>query len=127
MPGFAVHTMRSIAQVRRAAGYRDGALLADRKWTFWTLTAWGSEAAMRAYMVSGSHRRAMPKLLEWCDEASVAHWVQKGDALPAWEEADRRMRQTGRPSKVRNPSAGQAGLRYAAPRMTLGGRIGRVG
>jgi len=67
--------------------------------------------------------RAMPHLMEWCDKASVAHWEQEESALPAWEEADRRMRETGRASKVKYPSAGHAGLRYREPRTTRGGRI----
>jgi len=46
----------------------------------------------------------MPKLLDWCDEASVDHWTQDIPVAPDWLEADRRMRTEGRPSKVRNPS-----------------------
>ncbi len=29
---------------------------------------------MRQFMISGAHKTAMTFLLEWCDEASVAHW-----------------------------------------------------
>lgn len=39
LPGFALHTLRSIRQVRHAPGFRGGSLLADRAWTFWTMTA----------------------------------------------------------------------------------------
>lgn len=126
MPGFLLHTMGSLRQVRRAAGFRGGRLLADRR-VFWTLTAWDSLEAMRAYMVSGAHRAAMPRLLDWCDEAAVAHWEQPETTdLPGWAEADRRLRQEGRPSKVRHPGPDQAGLRYAAPRLTAGGPISPV-
>ena len=59
---------------------------------------------MRAFMLAGPHRRAMPKLLEWCDEASVVHWNQESPALPDWREAYRRMVEEGRPSKVNHPS-----------------------
>ena len=34
---------------------------------------WTDEAAMKSFMESGAHRTITPKLLEWCDEASVAH------------------------------------------------------
>lgn len=119
-------TMRSLRQVRQAPGFQVGALLADRSWTFWTMTAWDSQESMRAYMISGAHKRAMPHLLHWCDEASVAHWTQAETGLPSWTEADRRMRESGRTSKVLHPSPQHAGLQYRAPRTTTGGPIRRA-
>jgi len=98
MPGFAWYAVRSNAQVKRARGFLRGGLLPDRQFTFWTMTAWESQEAMRVFMTSGAHMKAMPKLLEWCDEASVAHWTQEGEALPTWEEADKKMRTIGRAS-----------------------------
>lgn len=80
------------------------------------MTAWDDEASMRGYMIAGAHRRAMPRLLDWCDEASLVHWIQAGDALPDWAEADRRMRAAGRASKLRHPSPGHATLDYRPPR-----------
>ena len=126
LPFFAIYTGRSLRQVQKAAGFQDGALLADRSWTFWTLTAWDSQESMRAYMISGAHKEAMPKLLHWCDEASVAHWTQEDDTLPSWEEADRRMRAGGRISKVRHPSPHHADLTYREPRLSRGGPIRRA-
>lgn len=123
LPLFALYTFRSLRQVRRAQGFKDGGLLAERDWTFWTLTGWERQEDMRRYMTSGAHKAAMPKLMNWCDEASVTHWEQVGDQIPDWAEADRRMRAEGRPSKVRNPSPAHAGLQYRAPRLTTGGRI----
>ena len=116
MPLFALDTMQALGQVRRAAGFVTGKLLPDREFAFWTLTGWDSRESMRAYMVSGPHAKAMPKLMEWCDEGSVAHWDQDGMELPTWEEADRRMRESRRVSKVKYPSEGHAGLRYREPR-----------
>jgi len=91
------------------------------------MTAWDSQESMRRYMTTGSHKTAMPKLMHWCDEASVAHWEQEDAVLPGWAEADRRMRETGRPSKVKWPTPEHAGLRYAEPRVTGGGPIRKVG
>ncbi len=121
LPLFAFQTLRSIEQVKHAAGFQGGSLLPDRRWTFWTLTAWDSEASMRAYMLAGSHRAAMPHLMHWCDEASVAHWHQAEATLPGWAEADRRMRSSGRASKVRFPSVSHASLSYRAPRSLFAG------
>ncbi len=118
LPFFAIHTFRSLAQVKRAPGFKSGSLLIDRSRTFWTMTAWDSQDSMRRYMIKGSHRAAMPHLLEWCDEASVVHWDQQENGLPAWNEADRRMRESGRASKVKFPSSCHATLIYRSPRVT---------
>ena len=123
LPLFALDAVRTTRQVRTAAGFVTGKLLPDRSFTFWTLTGWDSEESMRAYMIGGSHGKAMPKLMGWCDEASVAHWEQESEELPGWEEADGRMRSSGRVSKVKFPSADHAGLRYRAPRVTGGAPI----
>ncbi len=123
MPFFVWHTLRSLRQVRSSPGFQTGALLPDRSFTFWTLTAWDTPESMRGYLISGAHKAAMPHLLHWCDEASVAHWTQPEPNLPSWTEADRRMRSEGRPSKVSHPSPHHADLTYPAPRTTGGAPI----
>ena len=123
VPQFVLHTLRSLRQVRKASGFYTGAVLADRRWTFWTMTAWDGQQSMRRYMTNGSHKEAMSHLLDWCDEASVAHWTQLEKTLPSWIEADRRMRDTGRPSKVRYPTSQHATLSYRAPRTMVSGPI----
>ena len=65
------------------------------------------EAALSAYRITPPDRNAMPKLLEWCDEASVVHWDQESAELSAWETAERRMADFGRLSKVNHPSVDQ--------------------
>jgi hypothetical protein len=65
----------------------------------------------------------MQYLLDWCDEASVVDWDQAENALPSWSEADQRMRESGRPSRVRNPSPQHATLSYQPPRATAAGKI----
>jgi heme-degrading monooxygenase HmoA len=122
-----LYTWRSLRQVRETSGFEGGRLLNDRSWTFWTMTAWDSEASMRLFMTSGAHKQAMVRLLDWCDEASVVHWEPAEAALPSWEEADKRMRAAGRTSKVRNPSLRHADLSYPAPRMTRGAEIRPAG
>ena len=123
LPAFALDVLRSRSQVRRAPGFQGGSLLLDWGWAFWTMTAWDSEENMRRYMTTGAHRIVMPRLLDWCDEASVVHWTQPETTLPSWAEADRRMRASGRPSKVRNPSPQHATLAYRGPYFTRGGPI----
>ena len=118
-----LYTLQSLRQVKASPGFQGGRLLADRSWTFWTMTAWNEQESMRHYMTAGSHLAAMPRLLDWGDEAAVVHWVQSEDELPSWTEADRRMRGEGRASKVRNPSGDHASLTYRTPRTTAGGEI----
>ena len=68
---------------------------------------WQDEAAISAYRITPPHRHVMPKLLEWCDEASVVHWNQESAELPDWKTAERRMAESGRLSKVNHPSVDQ--------------------
>ena len=123
MPGFAFHAVRSYNQASRAQGFLGGAVLPDRRLTFWTLTTWDGADSMRAYMLSGPHRAAMPRFVEWCDEASVVHWDQDDPAIPDWTEAERRMRAEGRASRIRRPSPHHADLSFAAARTTGAGPI----
>ncbi len=122
VPEFIWHTLASSRQVQRAPGFLGGLLAGDSSWGSWTITAWTDEAAMRAYRNGDAHRRAMPKLLHWCDEASVVHWRQDGPDLPDGAAALRRMVAEGRPSKVLHPSP-----EHAAGRIAPAGRVPRPG
>jgi|SRR5579872_2438150 len=118
LPFFMVYAFRSVRQAGKAPGFQGGAVLNDRKRAFWTMTVWDTMTSMRQFMNSGAHKRVMPHLLHWCDEASVAHWEQADHALPSWTEAARRMRADGRPSKVLHPSPRHATLEFPEPRTT---------
>src|SRR5580658_789185 len=82
-PIFLLYTLRALRQVKKAPGFQKGGLLTDRSWTFWTMTAWDTQENMRQFMITGAHKEAMPRLLRWCDEASVAHWTQPEVTLPS--------------------------------------------
>jgi hypothetical protein len=115
LPQFLRDAFKSMRQVGRSSGFLGGRLLVNAKNVFWTMTAWKDEAAMNAYRTGGAHRTAMPKLLDWCDEAAVVHWDQETSELPSWQEAHRRMAVEGKPSKVNYPSAAQASNHIPAP------------
>jgi hypothetical protein len=116
MPPFIVYALRSSQQARRSAGFLGGALMRDNWKAFWTVTVWMDAKAMEAYRIAGIHRVAMPKLLNWCDEASVTHWTPGSSDVPAWPEAYRRMVEQGRPSKVNHPSPAQRVLQIPEPK-----------
>ena len=113
---FIVYSLRSMRQAKRSAGNVTADAVRDPHGGFWTRSVWRDAESMRAFMTSGVHKRVMPKLLDWCDEAAVVHWEQEGAGLPGWEDAHRRLVTQGRQSKVRHPSPAQATLDFPSPR-----------
>jgi heme-degrading monooxygenase HmoA len=123
LPQFVWQSLKASRQAQRSAGFLGGRLLIEARNTFWTVTAWTDEATMRAYRNSGAHGAVMPRLLDWSDEASVAHWTQDTTEIPGWLELHQRIVKEGRPSKVRHPSPAQESKQIATPRP---GRIQQV-
>lgn len=95
LPLFMLHAQRCIGQLHEAGGFIAGAMRRDGDFALWTLTLWRDEPAMRAYVMSGAHRRAMPHLGDWASEASTTRWSQEGSNLPDWDEAVSRLRLEG--------------------------------
>ena len=122
MPAFIFAAVRIGKQAAEAEGCLAAKVFRDRRNAFWTSTCWESEAAMKSFMLAGAHGSAMRKLLEWCDEASVAHWAQESAELPSWGEAHRRMLRHGRASKVNRPSDAQKAFRIDEPDESRGDR-----
>jgi hypothetical protein len=112
---FAWTSNRISRQAARAPGFIAGQVYGDpARLTFWTATLWENEAAMKAFRGSGVHQAAMPRLADWCDEASVAHWNQPGSEVPDPEITLRRMQADGRPLRVRYPSPEHSAGKIAA-------------
>jgi hypothetical protein len=118
LPAFFTQAFRSARQAKLAPGSVAVSVLRDANLAFWTRTVWSEERTMRSFMLSGSHRRVMSRLAEWCDEASFAHWVQDAIEPPSWPEACWRMQQEGRRSKVNHPSEAHARFEIPEPRRT---------
>jgi hypothetical protein len=108
LPGFAWYTFQSKRQLARSAGFLGGTLGSAPALAFWTVSAWQDENSMKRFRDTDWHKRAMPKLLSWCDEASVARWTQDSAALPDRNAMLERMTAIGRTSKVRHPTAAHA-------------------
>ncbi len=108
LPAFFFHFFRSQQQLRHSDGFIGGYTALGKGRVFWTVTAWRDAKAMRAFRRAGAHVKAMPKLLDWCDEASVATLENPGEFPLEPAEAARRLRLDGRISKVGTPSPAQA-------------------
>jgi hypothetical protein len=115
LPEFLWDTFQSVRQAERTSGFLGGRLLVNAGRVFWTLTAWQDDSAMNAFRTGGAHRKAMPKLLDWCDEAAVVHWTQDSKEIPPWTEAGQQMIEKGRLSKVNHPSPAHASHQIPAP------------
>jgi Domain of unknown function (DUF3291) len=121
LPAFFLRVFRIGRQAAVAEGNLAVKIFADRRRTFWTSTSWNSEAAMRSFMLAPPHGPTMRKLLEWCDEAALVHWMQPDAELPSWPEAHRRLVAEGRPSKVHHPTAAHTAHNPAAPKSSTRG------
>ena len=117
LPSFLVQSARALLQAKLARGNVAASVLRDAQLAFWTRTMWRDEGAMRAFMHSGVHRRTMPRLLDWCDEAAVAHWLTEDAQPPPWSEAHRLLQAEGRPTKVKFPSDAQRRFEIPPPRI----------
>jgi hypothetical protein len=108
LPAFIWYAILCQRQARKAEGCLACDTRLEKRFVFWTRTAWRDEADMRGFMTTGAHKQAMPKLLYWCSEASIVHWHDRLPALPDWNVAEERLRRDGRVSRVRYPSAAHA-------------------
>jgi hypothetical protein len=115
---FLLGSLRSAREAKNASGNLAVSVLSDANLAFWTRTLWTDERSMRAFMFAPAHRRVMPKLLQWCDEAAVTHWLQNSPEPPSWQEVHRRLQQEVRTSKVDHPSPAQLRFEIPPPKTT---------
>jgi heme-degrading monooxygenase HmoA len=119
LPRFIIDAAQAARQTGRSSGFLRGRVLPDRGMTFWTITLWQDEQAMRNYRSSGRHGLIMRRLAGWCSEAAVVHWTSSDAELPDWTEAHRRLSSEGRLSKVDHPSPEHIERRFREPRTSL--------
>lgn len=112
LPAFLWYSFKSNQQAKQAQGNLASSIRAAGKNVFWTKTVWEDEASMRSFMRSGSHREVMPKLQNWCDEASVVHWQSERATSTTWEEAETAMFTSGRFSSLTHPSIAHQNHRF---------------
>jgi hypothetical protein len=113
---FIIHAQRSTTQIVKQSNFLKGKTLLDKHFTFWTMTIWNNISDMRGYTHTAAHKKAMPRLQKWCDEASIVHWEQQDDKFPDWHFAYEKMLSAGRVSKVKYPSPNHEGMQVPPPR-----------
>ena len=118
LPAFLVGSLCAAGAAKNPTGNLAVSVLSDANLAFWTRTLWVDEQSMRAFMFAPAHRPLMPKLLQWCDEAAVTHWLQDSSEPPPWPEVHRRLRQEGRTSRVNHPSTAQLSFEIPPPKTT---------
>ena len=102
-----IQAFKAASQARRADGCRLAAVR-RAEGAYWPMTAWRDPEALRAFMLSGDHRAAMPRLAGWCDEASLTRFELPDGARPSWQDAERELAMHGRTSRIDHPSPAHA-------------------
>lgn len=115
LPSLRWQTRKIRQSLEKAPGFLWGKLLADRRRTFWTMSAWKNLDSMRAFRDSSVHAAAMPTVDKWCDEASVVHWEADDNHRPGWNEAHQMMAESGRLMRLRFQSADHRARRFREP------------
>ena len=105
MPLFGLHAMRSGSQAAQAEGIVDFSTHVEDPFTHWTKTVWKQESFMKEFRNSGAHQIAMRVLSEICSEAAYTRWQQETPEVPTWEQAHKKLLESGTLSKLKKPSA----------------------
>ena len=120
LPRFIWVNEQAIAQLRGSPGFLRGKLLGEPNLTMWTATLWDSEDRLRAFYLSGTHRRLMPELAGFACEAISGHIVYDSAELPPWPFIHEELRRMGRLSAgVTEPNDNHRNRIVVAPRFTL--------
>ncbi|OLT26678.1 DUF3291 domain-containing protein [Actinomadura sp. CNU-125] len=103
VPGFFLASLALLRQARRSPGTHGFTLKAEpTKRTFWTLSAWRDDEALRAYAAAEPHRSTMRRQRAAMRDSTFVFWNVKGADLPvAWDDARRRLAA----EKAREPAA----------------------
>lgn len=99
VPAFVGHAFRAWRQALGAQGNLGVSLNAQPlRLTFWTLSAWSSEQAMRDFVRAEPHRTTMRKAGPWSRESTFKTWSVPAEQVPAdraaaglWAEARKRI------------------------------------
>ena len=116
-PAFLAQAIRVWRQARRSPGVLGVSLRAQLlRRTYWTLSVWTDEAALRTYARTDPHRTVMRRVRPWARTATFRFWtVPAGElasaAAPArlWAEAERRIGAAAADAGQQDTAAGRRG------------------
>ena len=94
--GATVRFFRRVTAIRKQLAVAEGLIgyslqakpLARR---YYTLSVWASEEAMDAFVRRDPHRTAMAALTRDMAPTRFERWTVRGEAMPTWDEALRRL------------------------------------
>lgn len=118
LPVFMWNNFLIIWQTINTPGFLRCEILQDSQQTFWTMTAWDEQAAMKIFRNSSAHRSVMPKIQDWCDQSSVVHWRQAETSLPDWAEVHQHLIKDGFFTRLADPSPAHRKGNIPAPTAT---------
>jgi hypothetical protein len=104
-----------LLQAQGADGSIRADAIADANDVWWTVSAWRTRGDMRRYTATEPHRSAMPRLDDWCDEATFADWEQEDNDLPDWETSHEFLIEHGTSAPLSHPSPANATRDFPAP------------
>jgi hypothetical protein len=118
LPRFLLGNAAVLRSIKKIEGFICGKELVDKGFTFWTVTLWESDQAMKYFRNRDPHQSAMRNLPGWCDEGAYVHWIQEEAVIPDWNLLYKKLITEGKTTKVKQPSTRQEGMKYPAPLWT---------
>jgi hypothetical protein len=112
---FLASALAVVEQARNAEGNRGADVLVDANNVYWTRTAWQDPGSMQAFVSDEPHLSTMPRIDEWCDEATFVDWEQASVALPDWQASFERLVTEGQVAGLINPSDSHAARAFPRP------------
>jgi hypothetical protein len=104
LPKFFWYAMQSTRQALKSDGNLAAKTFKDDGLVFWTCSIWEDELHMLNYMRSGTHKKAMPFLQHWCNEARTGHMTIPGKDFPSPAEMAHILLKFGKASKLNFPN-----------------------
>jgi hypothetical protein len=108
-----------VQQAQSSDGNLASDLLADADNVYWTSTAWRTawrdRDAMNAFVGTEPHLSTMPRIDDWCDEATFVDWDQPSADLPGWQTRYERLVADGQVTKLSNSSDAHETRDFPAP------------